>query len=121
MNTQRDLDIFSLASSDSVNSATLGSSSESKDVDVVGDESVSTESSQPNSSPAYGEMPEVMVCATKKLDFVWSRERQRPTRGRLDVRSLGGHGLPSFRSLPFLVEGVTEYARMPPVEETLVS
>ncbi|KTG01892.1 hypothetical protein cypCar_00013436, partial [Cyprinus carpio] len=43
-------------------STTLGSSGESEDVDVVGDgdESVSTDSSQPSSSPTYGDMVDVM-------------------------------------------------------------
>lgn len=54
---QQDPDALSLELSDPADSDILGSSSKSEDVDVVGDsnDSVSTESSQPNSSPAYME------------------------------------------------------------------
>ncbi len=55
LSAQQDPEALSLGLSDPADSALLGSSSKSEDMDVVGDsnDSVSTESSQPNSGPAY--------------------------------------------------------------------
>ncbi|KAI2657249.1 Glutamate--tRNA ligase [Labeo rohita] len=101
---------------DPVDNTLLGSSSKSEDMDVVddgdGDNSVSTESSQPNSSPAYGEMLGVMAQATKRLDLVWPHEKQKLACGKLDECFLTSYDLPFPRSLPFLSGLHTELVRL---------
>lgn len=53
-------------------------------------------------SPTYGELLNVMTCATARLSLDWSVERQERTPSRLDECLLAGHERVYPASLPFL-------------------
>lgn len=53
-------------------------------------------------SPTYGELLNVMTCATARFSLDWSVERQERTPSRLDECLLAGHERVYPASLPFL-------------------
>lgn len=55
--------------------------------------------SQP-AGPAFGELVDIMACATTRLDLAWRRKKREVNPGRLDERFLSGHSRPSLMSLP---------------------
>lgn len=55
-----------------------------------------------STSPMYGELLNVMTCATTRLSLDWSVERQERTPSRLDECLLAGHERVYPASLPFL-------------------
>ncbi|KAL0157221.1 hypothetical protein M9458_048467, partial [Cirrhinus mrigala] len=82
----------------------LGRSS-SEEKDVTGVKADATSQPASSSSPAYGELLDVMTHTTTRLSLGWSAEKQeRAPSNRLDEHFLAGHRRSAPPSLPFLPE-----------------